>query len=85
MSLEVDTNVAPPDFFVSAGRPAKKRKDRFYLKKTDRQITCRACGGTGHFAKSCSKPSTECRYNHHLTGALKWIKEKEKEIMQYED
>ena len=85
VSLEVDSNVAPPDFCVPAGRPTKKRRDRSYLKKTDRQVTCRACGETGHFAKSCKKPSTEYRYNLHLAGALNWIEKKDKENMQFED
>ena len=85
VTLEVDTNVAPPDFFVPAGRPTKKRKDRSHLKKTDGQVICKACGETGHFAKSCKKPSTQYRYNHHFSGALKWIEKKEKECMQFED
>jgi hypothetical protein len=76
--LTVDETLTPPDFRRPAGRPAKKRKDRSFLKKTDVVRECKACGQTGHYAVSCTAPSTEYRYNRYRAGAVEWCRQAEK-------
>jgi tRNA/tmRNA/rRNA uracil-C5-methylase (TrmA/RlmC/RlmD family) len=41
--LSVDETIAPPDYRRPAGRPAKKRKERSFVKKTNVQRECQVC------------------------------------------
>jgi MULE transposase domain len=70
--LSVDDTLAPPDFKRPAGRPAKKRKDRSYLRKTNVQRECQACGQLGHYARGCTAPDTEYRFNRYRDSAIAW-------------
>ena len=69
--LSVDETFLPPDFKKPAGRPQKKRKTAAVFASTKKK-TCKACGSPGHFAKSCTQPSTEYRYNVHKKEAIQW-------------
>jgi Zinc knuckle len=70
--LSVDLLMAPPQYKRPAGRPAKKRKERYVMRKTNVQRECQACGGMGHYARSCTSPSTEYRYNRYIQSAIEW-------------
>jgi hypothetical protein len=71
--LAVDETFIPPDWKRPAGRPAKKRKDRSYL-LTLKSRECKACGCQGHYAISCTAPSTEFRYQKHKERAIEWCR-----------
>ena len=73
--LEVDLFFVPPEYKRPAGRPARVRKDRSHLNKTDRLKQCSSCGGLGHSFKTCDRPSTQFRFEHHYTKALAWTKQ----------
>jgi Transposase, Mutator family len=72
--LSVDETLAPPDFKRPAGRPAKKRRDRSHLKKTNVERECKACGLKGHYARGCTQPSTEYRYDKYKQSAVEWCR-----------
>jgi hypothetical protein len=69
--LSADETFLPPDWKRPAGRPSKKRKDRSTFRTTSKR-ECRACGGIGHYARSCNAPSTEYRYTKHKENAVAW-------------
>jgi MULE transposase domain len=69
--LSIDDTFAPPNFKKPAGRPAKKRKERRHF-RTDKQRECQACGGFGHYALTCTAPSTEYRYYKHKDKAIRY-------------
>ena len=75
--LKPDTSFVPPDYKQPAGRPKVKRRDRAHLRKTNVQRTCKACGGKGHFASTCTKPSTECRFGQFQEKAQKWCEKQQ--------
>jgi len=52
--LQANEQFLPPDHRRPAGRPAKKRKERSHLRMTDTVRVCKACGGDGHFASTCT-------------------------------
>ena len=70
--LQPDTTAVPPDFKKQPGRPATARKSRQFIRKTNQQRTCGACGSKGHFWTSCKAPSTEYRYTVNYNKALEW-------------
>ena len=75
--LEANEQYCAPDYKQYAGRPSKKRKDRSHLRTTDIRRECKACGKLGHFAASCTEPSTEFRFAKHKDKAIKWCKSRE--------
>jgi SWIM zinc finger len=58
--LRADSTMVPPEYKRPAGRPAKKRKERSWLRTGTKKNKCAACGKEGHYAKGCEMPSTEC-------------------------
>jgi hypothetical protein len=72
--LSVDMTIAPPEYKRSAGHPPKARKDQSFYAKTDTKRTCKACGDSGHFHTTCTRPSTQYRYENHLDKAIEWCK-----------
>lgn len=77
--LAVDETFIPPEHRRPAGRPAKKRKDRSHMRKTQVRRECKACGQLGHFDSTCANPSTEYRYKTHKMKAIEWCKKQQKE------
>ena len=72
--LEADLFFAPPDYKKPAGRPPRARKDRSHLNKTQSQHQCSSCGGLGHSFRTCTRPSTQFRFEHHYDKAVAWTK-----------
>jgi hypothetical protein len=70
--LSVDLLMTPPQYKHPAGCPAKKRKQRYVMRKTNIQRNCQACGGMGHDAQSYTSPSTEYHYNRYIQSAIEW-------------
>ena len=70
--LQPNENYCPPDYKRSAGclPVPKKRKDQSYYKSTDVKRKCKSCGKQGHFAVSCTNPSTKFCYNKRKAKAL---------------
>ena len=75
--LKANDKFIPPDHRRPAGRPNKKRKERSHLRTTNVRRTCKACGEEGHFANTCTQPSTQYRYTSHKAKALEWCKRNE--------
>jgi hypothetical protein len=81
--LNTDVTFIPPEYKRPAGRPSKNRKERTWMRKTDKQNMCHACGAPGYMAKKCTAPSTQFRYNLNKEKALKWCrKSKEAELVE---
>jgi hypothetical protein len=72
--LSADETFVPPDYKKPAGRPAKKHRDRSFYRTSGKQRECKACGSTGHYARTCTAPSTEYRYMEHKDKAIRWCR-----------
>lgn len=75
--LQHDVTFIPPEYKRPTGRPTKKRKTREWLRTTNTQRECKACGGFGHFDKTCQNPSTQYRYKQHKQKAVLWCQTQE--------
>ena len=72
--LEADLLFVPPEYKKPAGRPAKQRKDRSHLNKTNNKHQCSSCGALGHSFRTCDRPSTQYRFENHYARAVAWTK-----------
>jgi hypothetical protein len=70
--LRVDETNAPPDYRKPPGRPSMRRKERHALRESVNKRVCKACGQPGHFATTCTRPSTEHRFMTHKQKAIEW-------------
>lgn len=80
--LHADSTFLPPEHKRPAGRPAKKRKERPQLRTTAIKRECKACGELGHFASTCTNPSTKFRVLKYKEKALKWCKRNESDCIE---
>ena len=70
------SQLLPPPYKRTAGRPKKKRGDRSVLRNEPKRVQlCGACGGPGHNESTCPHPSTEYRVNKHQKKADAWVDE----------
>ena len=74
-------NFVPPDHGRAAGRPAKKWKDRSWMRTASKHRECKACGELGHFATACSNPSTQHRFLQCKSKAIEWCETNETVIL----
>ena len=72
--LQADISFVPPEHKRPAGRPSKTRKDRSYMNKTGKFWQCSSCGSLGHSFRTCERPSTQFRFEHHYDKAVAWTK-----------
>ena len=79
--LQPDFFFTPPEYRKPAGRPARARKDRSHLNKTENLRQCSSCGGLGHSFRTCDRPSTQFRFENHYNKAVAWIKKFNEEQM----
>lgn len=71
--LTVDPAAVPPEHKKLPGRPKAAREER--KSRTGKQRICKACGQPGHFTKTCTTPSTQCRFKQQEKKAIKWAAE----------